>query len=97
MAKKKAAKSMNRVKRAARAKSHSAPSMDALKDFVRSRGAEYLKDPNVSSVGIGYKTVGGKRTKQLAVQFTVQEKATAGSSRGAEYPFDPGVIHTSVV
>jgi hypothetical protein len=26
--------------------------MDALKDFVRTRGADFLKDPNISSVGI---------------------------------------------
>jgi endonuclease G, mitochondrial len=51
------------------------PSMEALKNFVRTRGAEYMKDPNISSVGIGYKRTGGERTTQIAVQFTVSEKA----------------------
>jgi endonuclease G len=49
--------------------------MESLKDFVRSRGVEYLKDPNISSVGIGYKVKDGKPTKEVSVQFTVQEKA----------------------
>lgn len=53
------------------------PSMEALKDFVRSRGAEFLKDPNISSVGIGYKTLQkqGKKTRDIAIQFTVETKA----------------------
>src|SRR4026207_2451434 len=59
---------------AGKVKTSPAPSMEALKDFVRSRGAEFLKDPNISSVGIGYKTTGGKATKVISVQFTVQEK-----------------------
>lgn len=48
---------------------------EALKDFVRTRGKDYLKDPNISSVGIGYKMKGGVRTDELSVQFTVKEKA----------------------
>lgn len=48
--------------------------MSALRDFVRTRGPGFLQDPNVTSVGVGYKTVGGKRTSQLAVQFSVDEK-----------------------
>jgi len=27
---------------------------------------EYLRDPNITSVGIGYEVVGGERTKELA-------------------------------
>lgn len=49
--------------------------MDALKIFVRTRGSEYLKDRNISSVGIGYKKKDGKSTKDLAIQFTVNKKA----------------------
>jgi endonuclease G len=49
--------------------------MESLKDFVRSRGADYLKDPNISSVGIGYKIKDGKPTKEISVQFTVDRKA----------------------
>src|SRR5687768_1870727 len=49
--------------------------MDALKDWVRSEGADYLKDPNITSVGIGYKLKDGKPTDEIAVQFTVGRKA----------------------
>jgi endonuclease G, mitochondrial len=49
--------------------------MEKLKAFIRTRGAEYLKDPNITSVGIGYKETKGKRTKDIAVQFTVARKA----------------------
>jgi endonuclease G len=49
--------------------------MDALRDFVRTRGSEYLKDPNISSVGIGYKIKDKKSSKEIAIQFTVNQKA----------------------
>ena len=61
-------------KKNAKRKTRPSPSMEALKDFVRSRGAEFLDDPNISSVGIGYKTTAGKTSKDLSIQFTVQEK-----------------------
>ncbi|MCY7351114.1 MAG: DNA/RNA non-specific endonuclease [Cytophagaceae bacterium] len=48
--------------------------MDKLKQFVRTRGADYLRDHNISSVGIGYKQTGGKATRELSIQFTVGEK-----------------------
>src|SRR5688572_18465259 len=53
------------------------PSMEDLKNFIRTRGAEYLKDPNISSVGVGYKMKEGKRTEEIAIQFTVKEKASS--------------------
>ena len=46
----------------------------ALREFIRSEGSNYLKDPNVSSIGIGYKIRDGKRTKELSIQFTVNRK-----------------------
>jgi endonuclease G len=49
--------------------------MDALKDWVRSSGADYLKDPNITSVGIGYKIDDGETTDDIAIQFTVGRKA----------------------
>ncbi|MBC7890699.1 MAG: DNA/RNA non-specific endonuclease, partial [Sphingobacteriaceae bacterium] len=48
--------------------------MDKLKQFVRTRGADYLRDDNISSVGIGYKQTDGKTTGELSIQFTVGEK-----------------------
>lgn len=53
------------------------PSMEQMKNFVRTRGAEYLKDPNISSVGVGYKVKDGQRTGELAIQFTVRDKASS--------------------
>lgn len=48
--------------------------MEKLKQFIRTRGADYLLDKNITSVGIGYKQEGGKPTKELAIQFTVDRK-----------------------
>lgn len=50
-------------------------SMDKLKEFIRTRGAEYLKDPNISSIGVGFKQENGKRTDEISIQFTVETKA----------------------
>lgn len=54
----------------------SADLMEQLKQFVRARGEDFLKDKNISSVGIGYKEKDGKRTKEIAIQFTVEKKAS---------------------
>lgn len=48
--------------------------MEDLRDFVRTRGADYLKDPNISSVGIGYKIKDNEPTKEISIQFTVDRK-----------------------
>jgi endonuclease G len=49
----------------------------ALRRFIRSRGEEYLRDPNISSIGIGYKITDGRDTADISVQFTVDEKHDA--------------------
>jgi endonuclease G len=41
---------------------------------VQKVAAEYLKDPNITSVGVGFKLVDGKPTDELALQFTVDTK-----------------------
>ncbi len=46
----------------------------ALRRFLRTEGQCYLDDPNVASIGIGYKVTAGRRTPELSVQFTVEEK-----------------------
>jgi endonuclease G len=46
----------------------------ALQRFIRTQGADFLDDPNISSIGVGYKLVDGKPTEEIAVQFTVHEK-----------------------
>ncbi|MBF6467091.1 DNA/RNA non-specific endonuclease [Nocardia beijingensis] len=48
----------------------------ALRKFIRSKGENFLEDPNISSIGIGYKQVDGKPTGEIAVQFTVNEKVS---------------------
>lgn len=50
------------------------PTPQALREFVRSRGSDFLADPNISSIGIGHKVVGGRRTDRVCVQFTVLAK-----------------------
>lgn len=47
----------------------------ALQAAIRQVADEYLKDGNISSVGIGYKEKEGKQTDELALQFTVGKKA----------------------
>lgn len=56
------------------AKDSSKEMLSSLKGFIRTRGVEYLKDPNITSIGIGYKTKDGKRTGEIAIQFTVAQK-----------------------
>jgi endonuclease G len=48
--------------------------LKSLRRFIRAQGAEYLKDPNISSVGVGYKLTDGESTGEISVQFTVNEK-----------------------
>lgn len=42
----------------------------ALRDFVRSRGADYLRDPNVTSIGVGRKNGDG----EVCLVFSVRVK-----------------------
>jgi endonuclease G len=46
----------------------------AVQAAVRQVADEYLPDPNINSVGVGYKVSDGKRTDTLALQFTVGQK-----------------------
>jgi endonuclease G len=49
--------------------------LERLKAFIRTREVmEYLDEPNISSVGIGYKIKGGKRRRAISIQFTVDQK-----------------------
>ncbi|WP_247048723.1 DNA/RNA non-specific endonuclease [Arthrobacter rhizosphaerae] len=47
----------------------------SLRQFIRTEGAGFLEDPNISSIGVGRKLVGGKPTGEISIQFTVEEKA----------------------
>lgn len=52
-----------------------AVTVEALKSYVRKEAPHFLEKPNVTSVGIGYKQVAGKATRELCIQFTVGRKA----------------------
>jgi hypothetical protein len=41
---------------------------------VRSKAQRYLRWPNITSVGVGYRYKDGQRTEELAIQFTVERK-----------------------
>jgi endonuclease G len=45
-----------------------------VQDAVRQVADEYLDDPNINSVGVGYKETDGERTDELVLQFTVGTK-----------------------
>ena len=64
------------AKKARKSSQNSSEFMDELKQFVRTQGKDYLRDSNITSVGIGYKQTDGKPTKELAIQFSVGTKAT---------------------
>jgi endonuclease G len=47
---------------------------DAVQAAVRQVAEEYLRDPNITSVGVGYRVKDGKQTNALTLQFTVGTK-----------------------
>ena len=49
-------------------------SMDTLKRFIRARGEGYLRDKNITSIGIGCKRSSADSAGTLALQFSVAEK-----------------------
>ncbi len=65
---------------------------DSLRQFVRTKGADYLRDPNVSSIGIGYKVADGRPTSEIAIQFTVRQKAEPEALRSLGTALLPGTI-----
>jgi endonuclease G len=62
---------MARIKRS---KGHKTVSMEKLREVVQHRAEGFLQDKNITSIGIGYKESEGKRTNELAIQFTVRKK-----------------------
>ncbi len=54
-----------------------------MREFIRSKGHDYLKDGNISSIGVGYKIKDGKRTDELTIQFTVDAKLEADQLEAA--------------
>jgi endonuclease G len=48
--------------------------LKSLKAYIRSNASSFLKDHNISSIGIGSKIKDGQRTNQACIQFTVDRK-----------------------
>jgi endonuclease G len=49
-------------------------SLESLKAFVRKEASRFLRQPNVTSIGVGYKIKDGQVTQDLCIQFTVGRK-----------------------
>jgi endonuclease G len=75
--KKSSGQSSKQSRRGAKGAAGDTALLAALRQFIRTHGEDYLRDPNVSSIGIGYKVTDGQQTSQLSVQFTVNEKASS--------------------
>jgi endonuclease G len=48
--------------------------IEDLKNFVRREAGLYLKQKNVTSIGIGYREKDGQPTEEISIQFTVSQK-----------------------
>jgi endonuclease G, mitochondrial len=57
---------------------------DSLRQYIRTKGAGYLQDPNISSIGVGHKISEGKATGELSLQFTVDQKVAEPEALGSE-------------
>lgn len=93
-----------RARSAARKQKSDDELMTKLKRFVRARAPAFLDDPNITSVGIGYKQTAGKATAQLAIQFSVESKVMPQDVQGigsrpipATMDVDGTVIPTDVI
>ncbi|WP_459195709.1 DNA/RNA non-specific endonuclease [Wukongibacter baidiensis] len=47
---------------------------EKIKLVLRSEAVKYLNSPNINSVGIGYRIKNGKKTDEIVIQFTVDQK-----------------------
>lgn len=51
------------------------PRLESIRTWIRRYGRHFLDDPNITSVGLGYKVRDGEPTDELCLQFTVRQKA----------------------
>jgi endonuclease G len=58
--------------------------LSSLRQFIRTQGADYLEDPNITSIGVGHKITDGKPTGEISLQFTVDEKVAEPETLGTE-------------
>lgn len=50
------------------------PRLESIRTWIRRYGRHFLDDPNITSVGLGYKVRDGQTTDELCLQFTVRQK-----------------------
>lgn len=73
-------KAIKRAPQRAKASPSERPSMEELKEFIRTEAVRYLHARNVNSVGIGRKISAKKdATREICVQFTVDRKVALES------------------
>jgi endonuclease G len=60
---------MAKARKSPSSRSKNGPTIEALRAYVRARGAEFLHDPNVTSIGIGQQDDGS-----YCLRFTVEQK-----------------------
>lgn len=58
--------------------------MEAMERFIRTKGSDFLAQPNINSIGIGYKSIAGKATDIIAIQFSVDSKLAQPQALGLE-------------
>lgn len=74
MANRKSAKKTSGSQKTSRKSAANAQREQELIQLVRQKAQAYLKLPNITSVGVGYRIRDGKETDELAIQFTVARK-----------------------
>jgi hypothetical protein len=65
---------------------------EKLKQIVRKHAQRYLREPNVTSVGVGYRIKDGKSTGEMVIQFTVENKLSPEELRAENIPILPEKI-----
>lgn len=63
--------------------------IEQVRRFIRTNGRAFLQDSNVTSIGLGYKVIRGRRTEELSLQFTVRKKTGGGVPSGPRLGGDP--------
>ena len=58
--------------------------LESLRQFIRTKGADYLEDPNISSIGVGRKITEDRPAGELSLQFTVDQKTAEPEALGSE-------------
>lgn len=71
--------------------------IDRMRQWIRRWGRLHLEDENVTSLGIGHKEIGGRRTGPVCIQFTVRRKLDPAELESAATRALPEVIAIDAV